>query len=101
MKGVSAVGMFVSLSSSVEARVKLGQLSDTFVEDPQTTFPAGQFVTGRILSIQGDRSVSDCSFCCAPHICMQLCTTTHTCLQLCVTSYVPALQCILLRLYTS
>ena len=60
MKGVSAVGMFVSLSSSVEARVKLGQLSDTFIEDPKARFLAGQYVSGRILSIQGDRSASDC-----------------------------------------
>lgn len=57
VKNVSAVGVFVTLSSSVEARVKLGQLSDTFVEDPKAAFPVGQLVSGRILNVQGDRYV--------------------------------------------
>lgn len=55
VKNVAAVGMFVTLSSSVEARVKLGHLSNTFVEDPKAAFPVGQLVTGRIVSIQGSR----------------------------------------------
>lgn len=58
VKNVSAVGVFVTLSSSVEARVKLGQLSDTFVEDPKAIFPVGHLVSGRILSVQGHRFVS-------------------------------------------
>ena len=55
VKNVAAVGMFVTLSSSVEARVKLGHLSNTFVEDPKAAFLVGQLVTGHIVSIQGSR----------------------------------------------
>lgn len=74
VKNVAAVGMFVSLSSSVEARVKLGQLSNTFIEDPKAAFPVGQFVSGRIVSIQGDRcAVLRCAaVCCAVLRCAAL-----------------------------
>ena len=53
---VSKAGMFVTLSHHVTARVKLGQLAGSFVEDPEAVFPPGTLVKGRILSIQGDRS---------------------------------------------
>lgn len=55
---VSKAGMFVALAHDVTARVKLGQLAASFVEDPQAAFPPGTLVKGRILSVQGDRSAT-------------------------------------------
>ena len=58
VKHVSKVGLFVSLSTDLDARVRLSNLADTFVEEPGKAFPAGRLVKGRILSIAGDRQ--DC-----------------------------------------
>ena len=55
---VAKAGMFVTLSHNVTARVKLGQLAGSFVEDPEAVFPPGTLVKGRILSVQSDRSAS-------------------------------------------
>lgn len=45
--------MFVSLSSTLVAFVKLRNLSDGFVEDPKSAFPLGHLVTGRVLRADG------------------------------------------------
>ena len=50
--------MFVTLAHGVTARVKLGQLAASYVEDPEAVFPPGTLVKGRILSVQADRSAS-------------------------------------------
>jgi rRNA biogenesis protein RRP5 len=44
--------MFVVLDRSHDARVKLSQLSDGFVEDPAAAFPVGSRVEGRIVSVE-------------------------------------------------
>lgn len=56
VKNVSKVGVFVTIACGIDARVKLGQLSSTFVEDPAVAFPSGKLVKGRILSVTGNRS---------------------------------------------
>lgn len=58
MQHVAKAGMFVTLSHNVTARVKLGQLAASFVEDPEVAFPPGTLVKGRVLSVQGDRSAA-------------------------------------------
>ena len=52
---VAKAGMFVTLSRDLVARVKLGELAASFVEDPEAAFPPGTLVKGRVLSVQGDR----------------------------------------------
>jgi rRNA biogenesis protein RRP5 len=44
--------MFVVLDRSHDARVKLSQLSDGFVEDPAAAFPVGSCVEGHIVSVE-------------------------------------------------
>lgn len=61
MKSVAKVGVFITLGRSVDARVKLGQLSASFVEDPAAAFPVGKLVKGRVVSVTGDRSASNAS----------------------------------------
>jgi rRNA biogenesis protein RRP5 len=52
VRSVSTKGMFVVLDRSHDARVKLSQLSDGFVEDPAAAFPVGSRVEGRIASVE-------------------------------------------------
>lgn len=58
VKGVSAAGAFVALARSLEARVKLNNLADGYVEEPKTAFPEGRVVMGRIIATDHGR----CSF---------------------------------------
>lgn len=55
IKNVSGAGAFVALGSEVEARVKLNNLADGFVEDPKQAFPEGKLVRGRIIDINHNR----------------------------------------------
>ncbi|KAL0048743.1 hypothetical protein WJX82_009925 [Trebouxia sp. C0006] len=55
VKSVAKVGVFVTIGRGIEARVKLGQLSATFVEDPAVAFPVGKLVKGRVVSVTGNR----------------------------------------------
>jgi len=57
VKSAAKVGVFVAIGRGVDARVKLGQLSASFVEDVAVAFPIGKLVKGRIISVTGDRSV--------------------------------------------
>ena len=52
---VAKAGMFVTLSRDVVARVKLGNMAASFVEDPGAAFPPGTLVKGRVLSMDGSR----------------------------------------------
>lgn len=52
MRSVSTKGLFVTLDRCRDARVKLSQLSDGFVEDPAAAFPVGSRVEGRIVSVE-------------------------------------------------
>lgn len=55
MKGVSRAGAFVVLAHGLEARVKLGNLADGFVANPEQAFPEGKLVTGRVVSVDSGR----------------------------------------------
>ena len=52
---MAKAGVFVTIGRGIDARVKLGQLSSTFVEDPAVAFPIGKLVKGRVISVTGDR----------------------------------------------
>ncbi|KAI8105276.1 hypothetical protein M9435_000444 [Picochlorum sp. BPE23] len=52
VKSAGKMGVFVSLGRAVEARIKLRQLQDDFVEDPETSYPPGLFVQGTVMTIQ-------------------------------------------------
>lgn len=47
MKSASKKGCFVVLSRSVEGRILIKNLSDTFVADPAESFTPGMVVRGR------------------------------------------------------
>ena len=55
MKAASKYGVFVSLSNEVDARVKMSNLADSFVEDAAQAFPQGKLVKGHIISISQDK----------------------------------------------
>lgn len=52
VKNVSKAGVFVTISRDTDARIKLANLGDTFVEAPETVFPLGTCVRGRLLSVE-------------------------------------------------
>lgn len=51
MKSASQKGCIVVLSRSVEGRILIKDLSDTFVIDPVESFPPGKVVRGRYVSM--------------------------------------------------
>ena len=51
IKHVSDKGCFVSLSSHLDARVKIAELSDLFVKDWKSLVSVGQLVKGRVIAI--------------------------------------------------
>jgi len=52
---VGNAGVFVSLSRSMDARIKLRQLSDEFLEDPKAAFPVGMYVCGTVIAADDGR----------------------------------------------
>lgn len=48
-------GVFVALSATQAARVKLRMLADEYVDDPVATFPVGKHVRGRVIEVSGER----------------------------------------------
>lgn len=55
MKAASKYGVFVSLSDELDARVKMSDLADSFVQDVAQAFPQGKLVKGHLLSIAKDK----------------------------------------------
>ena len=51
VKSSGKIGVFVTLSRNIDARIKLRQLSDSFVEDPSSAFPPGTLISGTVLSV--------------------------------------------------
>eukprot|EP00798_Chlamydomonas_sp_ICE-L_P000496 gene496-1903_t len=51
VKRVDGKGLFISLSRDVDARIKLCNLSDGYVESPQAAFPEGLLVEGTVISL--------------------------------------------------
>lgn len=84
--------MFVILATNLVARVKLGQLAASFVEDPEAAFPPGTLVKGRILSVQGDRSALP------PYLHTLECLILNECLYLEKLSWCAAEQCTKVRI---
>ena len=56
IRNVSENGCFVSLGRNLTARVKIAELSDSFIKDWKTAFSAGQLVRGRIMSVDPSSS---------------------------------------------
>jgi len=54
-------GAFVALGHDVIARVLIANLSDSFIKDFATSFPAGKMVVGRVLSVDKKRKKIDLS----------------------------------------
>ena len=52
VKAAGKMGVFVTLGRDLEARIKLRQLQDEFVEDPLAAYPPGTFVQGRVVAIR-------------------------------------------------
>ncbi|KAL2897412.1 rRNA biogenesis protein RRP5 [Bienertia sinuspersici] len=52
VKSVTSKGCFVLLSREVDAKIKLANLSDGYVEDPAKDFPVGKLVKGKVLSVE-------------------------------------------------
>ena len=52
VKSATPKGVFVTLGRGVDARVKLSNLADAFVPSPETAFPPGSRVTGRVLAVE-------------------------------------------------
>ena len=55
IKAATPAGVFVCLAPGVEARIRLSQLADGFVEQPAAAFPEGQHVEARVASVDGDK----------------------------------------------
>lgn len=55
VKSAGKLGVFVSLGRAVEARIKLRQLQDDFVEDPVESYPPGLFVQGTVMTIKNGK----------------------------------------------
>ena len=58
VKNVGRAGAFVALARGLEARVKLANLADGYVKEPEQAFPEGQLVRGRVMSTAGGRCAS-------------------------------------------
>ncbi|KAF8085254.1 hypothetical protein N665_0674s0019 [Sinapis alba] len=52
VKNTMSKGCFIMLSRTVDAKVLLSNLCDTFVKDPEKQFPVGKLVTGRVLTVE-------------------------------------------------
>jgi rRNA biogenesis protein RRP5 len=57
VKAAGKAGVFVCLTRTLDARLRLGQLSDKFVEDPAAAYPEGAYVSARVLKVEGERCV--------------------------------------------
>ena len=55
VRGASQAGVFVTLSRGIEARVRLANLAEGYVEDPVASFPVGKHVRGWVLSCAADK----------------------------------------------
>ncbi|KAG2498018.1 hypothetical protein HYH03_004276 [Edaphochlamys debaryana] len=55
VKRCDAKGLFVALDRSRDGHVKLGNLSDGFIEDPAAAFPPGMRLEAKVLKLEGGR----------------------------------------------
>ncbi|KAG1654779.1 hypothetical protein FOA52_007439 [Chlamydomonas sp. UWO 241] len=54
-RAVGPKGLFLALDRTLDARIRLGNLSDGFVEDPSAAFPLGMKLTGMLVSTKDDK----------------------------------------------
>ncbi|KAG2317978.1 hypothetical protein Bca4012_069048 [Brassica carinata] len=52
VKNTMSKGCFIMLSRTLDAKVQLSNLCDTFVKDPEKEFPVGKLVSGRVLNVE-------------------------------------------------
>ncbi|CAN0879206.1 rRNA biogenesis protein RRP5 [Linum grandiflorum] len=52
VKSITAKGCFILLSRKLEAKILVSNLSDGYIEKPETEFPVGKLVVGRVLSVE-------------------------------------------------
>lgn len=52
VKSITPKGCFILLSRHIDAKIKLSNLSDGYVEDPMKEFPVGKLVKGKVLSVE-------------------------------------------------
>ncbi|MCO5551934.1 hypothetical protein L7F22_005441 [Adiantum nelumboides] len=52
VKSIINKGCFVTLSRHLDARIKLSNLAETFINDPGSLFPVGKLVKGRVISLE-------------------------------------------------
>jgi rRNA biogenesis protein RRP5 len=57
VKATTKKGCWVCLSHGVDVRVLIKDLSDKFVTDPETEFPVGKLVTGKVTMLEVKRCV--------------------------------------------
>ncbi len=55
VRAAGRAGVFVALARGLDARVRLRQLADGFVDDPAAAFPEGRRVEGTVLKVEGGR----------------------------------------------
>jgi rRNA biogenesis protein RRP5 len=61
VKNVASNGVFVSIGRNIAARVKIKDLSDSYIKDWKNLYKVGQLVKGKILSINQDNQWIDMS----------------------------------------
>ena len=59
VRHVSSKGLFVTLDRGRDARVKLSNMSDGFLEDPAAAFPEGALVRGRVIAAGAPPAAGD------------------------------------------
>lgn len=55
VKSTGTNGVFVCLARDIDARIRLRQLSDEFIEDPAKVFPPGSHIEGTVIAVEGGR----------------------------------------------
>ncbi len=55
VKSSGSTGVFVTVARGVDARIKLRQLSDEFVENVEKVYPSGVYVEGSVMGVEGGR----------------------------------------------
>lgn len=55
IRNISEKGCFIDLDRKTYARVKIADLSDSFIKDWKTEFPPGMLVTGKILHVDEEK----------------------------------------------
>lgn len=77
VKSVGKQGAFVEVAPGTDARVKLSQLADTFLDAPSEAFPVGKLVRGRIVGNAHGRRALLAAVPASPRIRARICRTQY------------------------